>query len=354
MSPSVQHLSSRVTSFLVDLPSTQSVSLDQELEPFGSWVDDPIWVPPKDSSAAMAETMLTRTRPFTSQAKRWATVVDEHRSNFTQVRELDLNKASIRLPQGNFFVTVTEQKNFHQITDTIPDCVQTRLDEFLSGPGKRRGVKVYYLKPLCVEVGEELIMTTPDDLAAAIAKIQQEVFAEYRRQAPLRRTKAALIQAADLALAVPRSMVNYYVRRRQQVIDAYQAQLEFKRRKTALRAANAYRKCRTDGCTFDEMLELTNPIERRDVAEQYALEQDLSKAQREHLVQIAVDTLPWFMTLSLGISNLISLGIALSMTSAPPVIACDPAFVAEMPDAPGVLLKIGHFDEVGGVMHVEI
>ena len=38
----------------------------------------------------------------------------------------------------------------------------------------------------------------------------------------------------------------------------------------------------------------------------------------------------------------------------PPVVVCDPAFVAEMPGARGVLLKIGHFDEVGGVTHVEI
>jgi hypothetical protein len=35
-------------------------------------------------------------------------------------------------------------------------------------------------------------------------------------------------------------------------------------------------------------------------------------------------------------------------------MVCDPAFVAELPEKPGVLLKIGHFDEVGGVTHVEI
>jgi len=32
----------------------------------------------------------------------------------------------------------------------------------------------------------------------------------------------------------------------------------------------------------------------------------------------------------------------------------DPAFVAEMPRAKGKLMKIGHFDEVDGLMHVEI
>jgi len=40
--------------------------------------------------------------------------------------------------------------------------------------------------------------------------------------------------------------------------------------------------------------------------------------------------------------------------STPPLVMCDPAFVAEMPGEPGVLLKIGHFDEVAGVTHVEI
>ena len=40
---------------------------------------------------------------------------------------------------------------------------------------------------------------------------------------------------------------------------------------------------------------------------------------------------------------------AVTVTVAPPLVVCDPAFVAEMPDNPGVLLKIGHFDEVGGV-----
>jgi hypothetical protein len=35
------------------------------------------------------------------------------------------------------------------------------------------------------------------------------------------------------------------------------------------------------------------------------------------------------------------------------VLVCDPAFVAEMPGS-RVVLKIGHFDEVAGVTHVEI
>jgi hypothetical protein len=38
----------------------------------------------------------------------------------------------------------------------------------------------------------------------------------------------------------------------------------------------------------------------------------------------------------------------------PPLMVCDPAFVAELPDFRGMLHKIGHFDEIGGVTHIEI
>jgi hypothetical protein len=38
----------------------------------------------------------------------------------------------------------------------------------------------------------------------------------------------------------------------------------------------------------------------------------------------------------------------------PPVVVCDPVFVAEMPGSRGVVLKIGHFDEVDGITHIEI
>lgn len=298
--------------------------------------------------------MLSETRPFTSKARRWQSVVDKHRSDFTQVREIDLFKASIRLPKGRFFVQVTEQKYFDKITDTIPACVQTRLDEFLAGPGKQQGVNVYYLEPLCVEVGDQLIMITSEDVIAALTQIQHEVFGEYRRLAPLQRSKDAVLSAANAGLAIPRNIVNYFVQRRQKALDAYQARLEFKRRKTALGAARAFRKCRTDGCTFAEMLELTNPLKRTDVVEQYAIEQDLSKAQRDHLMQIALDGLPWFVVLSFGLSQAVALGITLTLTVTPPVVVCDPAFVAEMPGSDGVVLKIGHFDEVDGVTHVEI
>src|SRR6187399_715817 len=223
--------SRRVSPSVVDLATAEPFSMEQELKPFGAWMGAPIWVPPKDSSKTLAETMLRESRPFTSQDKRWASVVKKHVNDFTQVRELDLFEPSIRLPKGRFFVTVTEEKHFDKITDPIPNCVQTRLDEFLSGPAKERGAKVYYLKPLCVEVGDELILTTGEDLAAAITQVQGEVFAEYRRRAFYRRPLQALLAAIDLSLAAPRALVKYAVARKQRVIDAMQAHLEFERRK---------------------------------------------------------------------------------------------------------------------------
>ncbi len=100
--------------------------------------------------------------------------------------------------------------------------------------------------------------------------------------------------AVNLALALPRRVVTYYVQRRQKAIDDYQARLEFKRRKTAFSAARTHRKYRTDGCTFDEMLALTNPLVRTDVIEQYSLEQDLSRAKRDQLMLMAAVKQPVF------------------------------------------------------------
>ncbi|TWT97709.1 hypothetical protein Pla108_18610 [Botrimarina colliarenosi] len=70
--------------------------------------------------------MARLSRPFTSMERRWDAVVDKHRNEFTQVREIELGRASIRLPQGRFFVAVTEQKNFDRIAETVPDSVLTR------------------------------------------------------------------------------------------------------------------------------------------------------------------------------------------------------------------------------------
>jgi hypothetical protein len=308
-------------------------------------------MPPKNESKTMAETMYGESRPFASKEKRWASVIEKHRADCTQVREFDLFQASIRLPKGKFFVTVTEQKDFDKITDTIPNCVHTRLEEFLSGPAMKRGAKVYYLKPLCIEMGDELILTTREDLTAAITKIQDEVFREYRALAVYRRPLQAIVAAANLGLALPRRLVNYAVQRRQKSIDAYHARMEFKRRKFAFNAARTLRKCRTDGCTFDEMLELTSPLERTDVIEQYCIEQELSRAKRAQLLRMAAGTVPWFVALSLTVSYVSTLTMILAT---PPVVVCDPAFVAEMPGSRGMVLKIGHFDDVAGVTHVEI
>ncbi|QDU56763.1 hypothetical protein [Aeoliella mucimassa] len=347
---STRESSRRVRPSKVDPATARPFTLDQELKPFGRWVSEPLWVPPKDDHATLAETMVRETWPFASQDTRWAAVLAKHADRFTQVRELDLYQASIRLPKGRFFVTVTEQKDFDKITDKIPACVQTRLDEFLAGPGKQRGVKVYYFKPLCVEADDQLILTTRDDLLLAIDKVKKEVFAEYARQAVYQRATQAVMAGGNVALALPRWLVNYYVRRKQQAIDAYQARLEFKRRKTALRAARTYQKLRTTPCSFDDMLELTSPLKRDEVINQYCLEQELSHIERDQLLSIAAGSLPWFVTLSLSVAYLTTL----TLTITTPVAVCDPAFVAEMPGAKGELLKIGHFDEVAGVTHIEI
>src|SRR4051794_24349712 len=254
----------RVSPSLAAPATAEPFTLEQELQPFGAWVGDPTWVPPKDASKMMAETMYKVSRPFTSKEKRWDLVVDKHRSDFTQVREFDLFQSSIRLPQGKFFVTVTEQKDFDKITDTIPNCVQTRLEEFLSGPNMKRGAKVYYLKPLCIEIGDELILTTREDLAAAINKVQDEVFREYGALAIYRRPLQAIVAAANLGLALPRAVMKHAVARRQKPIEAYHAHLEFQRRKLAFDAARTYNKCRSDKATFDQMLDLCNPLRRED------------------------------------------------------------------------------------------
>lgn len=327
-------------------------SLAQDLEPFGTWTSKPVFVPPKDLSKEMAETMIQQSGLFASREKSWERIVESHRDRFTQVREIEMTKASIRLPKGKLFVSVTDQKDFDKITDSVPACVQTRLDEFLAGPGKRNGVKVYYLKPLCVEIDDQLHFTSQQDLMAAISRVQEEVFREYRKMYLLKRPKQMMLNVANASLAVPRAIAQYNVKRRQKQIDAYQRKLEFQRRKTAHRAAKTHRKFRTDGCTFDEMLALTNPLETADVIEQYGVENELSRAKRDQLIRMAAGSLPWFVALTVGGSYLTSL--AMAITFAPPVLVCDPAFVAEFPDSKGVVLKIGHFDDIAGVRHIEI
>jgi len=335
----------------VDLASARPFTLDQELKPFGTWVNDPIWVPPKDSSKEMAESMLRQPGLFTWMSQRWDAVVETHRDSFTQVREIELNKASIRLPKGRLFVSVTEQKDFDSITDVVPDCIQTRLEEFLAGPGRRSGAKVFYLKPLCVEVDDDLHFTSRNDVMAAINTIQKEVFAKYRRLYFPRRCEQIIRSLANGCLAIPRAIANRAVQQRKRAIDEYQAKLEFQRRKLALRAANAHSKLRTDGCTFDEMLDLTNPLQREDVIGQYAIENQLARAKQQQLLRIAAGNLPWFVALTMGLTYVASV---VAIMAAPPVAVCDPAFVAEFPNSGGGVVNIGHFDEVAGVKHIEL
>ena len=330
--------------------SPQPHTPQQDLEIFGTCIGKPTWVPPKESSAELAKSMLNSFGHAATKSEAWQGTVKAHRSQFTEVREIELPRASIRLPQGRLFVTVTQQANFAQIEEVIPPCVQTRLDEFLAGPGKQRGVKVYYLKPLCVEVGNELIFTTREELDGAIEQIQTEVFDEYRRRYLGHRVRRLAIGTLDASLAIPRAILKYYVNRKKREIDAYHAKLEFERRKRALKAVRTRKKYRKDECTFDEILALTNPPERKDVIDHYVKDNVFSDVDRELFLLASTAALPWFATLSLAAFKL----LAVSLATGASVTVCDPAFVAEMPGRKGKLLKIGHFDEVDGVTHVEI
>ncbi|MCC9603912.1 hypothetical protein LOC67_25450 [Stieleria sp. JC731] len=348
------HKTEPVRPSLVDPSTASSFTLDQELEPFGRWTTKPIWVPPKDSSDELADSMFRNTGVFASKSDRWKAVLANHRDNFTQVRQIEMTKASIRLPKGRIYVTVTEQQNFDQITDEIPACVQTRLDEFMAGPGSKRGVKVYYLKPLCVEIDDELYFTSERDLRNAIEQVREETERVYQKAFLMRRGKQVLTSATDKALALPRHIIRQAINRREKAINDYQAKLEFQRRKTALRAAKTHKKFRTDGCTYDEMLALTNPLQRTDVAKQYGIEMNLSAAKREQLIHMAAGQLPWFAALSMGIGYIGSIATMVAIGYIPPVAACDPAFVAEFPNSNGTVMKIGHFDEIAGVKHIEL
>jgi len=337
------------------VPSTP-FTLEQELEPFARWTGAAIWVPPKRAGTKFARTMLAAGFWPGSRERRWAAVVAAHRADFAQVREIELHKASIRLPKGRLLVTVTEQDRFDTITDDVPACVQTRLEEFLAGPGRREGVKVYYLKPLCIEDGTRLVFTSRDAVRAAVTSIQEQVFTEYRRLFVADLPRRLFDGAVDALLAVPRALVRWYVARQKRALDAYHAKLEFERRKIALKAATMHRDSFRSCCTFDEMLSLTSTLDQADVVRQYAVENELSARERDRLAQLAAGTLPWFVTFSLATAFVLELtaSVIAATTTTSAVAVCDPVFVAELPEAPGVLLKIGHFDEIDGVTHVEI
>ena len=192
MSPSI------VTPSIVDPAIAEPFTLEQELEPFrrlGGQAD--LGAAEGCEHRRWPRRCCARRGRLLSKEKRWAAVVEKHRSDFTQVREFDLFQASIRLPQGKFFVTVTEQKDFDKITDTIPACVQTRLDEFLSGPGHEAGREG--LLPQAA-VRRDRRRADPHHARRPHGRHHQGAgrgLREYRRLALYRRPLQALVAAAN-------------------------------------------------------------------------------------------------------------------------------------------------------------
>jgi hypothetical protein len=326
------------------------LNLEQELELFCNWKSDAIWVPPKDTSTELARTMLDKCGPFASKEECWKVVEKVHRSSFTHVREIELPKSSIRLPQGRIFVSVTQQKDFDEIEEPIPGCVQTRLQEFVDGPRNKRGTKIYYLKPLCVEVDSELVFTSKEEIEAATQQIQEEVFAEYRRLYLRDRLKKTSVALVNGALALPRWLIKSTFDRKKREIERYHRKMEFQRKKLTMKAVKFRKKFRTDRCTYDDLLALTHTPSRERVIQQYCEQYQKSDLDRHMFLIMSAASLPWFVGLSIATVNLVTV----SMAAAATVGMVDPVFVAEMPNKRGELLKIGHFDEVDGVMHVEI
>jgi hypothetical protein len=254
------------------------------------------------------------------------------------------------------YVTVTERNRFHEIEEEIPACVQTRLDEFLAGPGKKRGVKVSYLKPLCVESGSDLIFTTQQELDDAIEKIQAEVFASYKRQYPAHLLRQMAVNALDAALFIPRSLLSSFLERKKHEVDTVHGKLEFERRKRAHQAMRHLNRRARKKCSFNDVLSLTDTPDRERVIDHIVQEKAEARAlamanvDRQMYLLASAATLPWFAAMSIAAYKIAAVSVATTIS----VSVCDPAFVAEMPGARGRLLKIGHFDEVDGVMHVEI
>lgn len=322
----------------------------QELQHFGSWVGESIWVPPKDNNEELANSMLNQCGVLSSKEKSWKSVVREHRAEFSEVRRMKLPAKSIRLPQGELYVTVTQQKDFHTIEEQIPASVQTRLDEFLAGPGRKHGVKVYYLKPLCVEVGSDLIFTTETELEQAICKIKTAVLRLYRQKFLRHRARKFGVGGLDALLAIPRGMMKLALRRRKRAIETVHSKAEFERRKQALDAFQYRQQYRHDDCTFDEVLSLTNAPDRDQVIDHYVKENSPFSELDRQLYKMASGAMPWFLAFSVAAFRT----VVVRVKKISSIRVCDPVFVAEMPGQRGKLLKIGHFDEIDGVMHVEI
>lgn len=332
---------------VTDDPATGPHHPDQELEVFCKWSSQSIYVPPKDGSKEIAKEMLSKSKLLTKRDELWKNANRKFRDQFTHVREIELRRASIRLPKGRVFVTVTDEKDFGQIEDPIPDCVKTRLEEFQSRIGDDSGIKIYYLKPLCVEVGNELIFTTQEQLDSTMAELRAETMAEFRKLLPAHVAKQLVTVLPKLLLGAPRKLLSAFFGRKKQFIESYQARLEFERRKRAWEAKQFRKSYRTDPCEYTEILDLTDPPRTEDVLAHYAEEKKLSLMTHQiYLIAIAA-SLPWFLT-AVALANAVAVGTVTT------VAVVDPVFVAEFPGSRGQLLKIGHFDEIDGVMHVEV
>ena len=200
-----------------------------------------------------------------------------------------------------------------------------------------------------------MIFTTAPELQSAIEGIQSQVLRQYRRLFVPHYLSKFGCAVIDGCTALPRRLLKYFWEKKKLAVDVYQRKLEYERRKSVMEALQARRQCRSDDCSFDELLSITSEINRQDVVRKMALERQLNAQQYKDLIISSSEVaLPWFITLSCTVSAMASLAAKISILLAPPVLVCDPVFVAEMPESRGQLLKIGHFDEIRGVMHVEI
>ena len=293
----------RVSPSIVDPATAEPFTLEQELKPFGAWVGKPIWVPPKDSSKTLAETMLRESRPFASQDKRWASVVKKHRSDFTQVRELDLFQASIRLPKGKILCHGYRAKALRQ---NYRSDTQLRANP----PG---GI----LKRTRHEAGREGVLPQ-----TALRRSWRRADPHHGRRPDGRHHQGprGSLCGVSTAGALPPAAGSHGGCRQPGFGHSSRGGEICRRAQTkghrcapgspGIRAKKAgfailpktYRKFRTDGCTFDEVLELTSPLKRTDVIDQYCTEQELSAAKRAQLLRMAAGTVPWFVALSLTVS----------------------------------------------------
>ena len=109
--------------------------------------------------------------------------------------------------------------------------------------------------------------------------------------------------AANIALAIPARWLDLPSIVNKQPSRHCTPTWNSRPRKLALDTAKTYRKVRTAGCTFDEALELTSPLKREDVIQEYCTQQEALGGQgASNCLQMAAGTVPWFVALSLTVS----------------------------------------------------